>query len=351
MQSPNPYPPSPGQSPQQMAAPPRRSRTGLFVALFLLFGLLLLGVLGSLALFSLLKMTSASTGTNRLAERRISGTGTARIARIDVDGVILQRIVSPFSTSVASAELVIEKLRTAAADQTVEAVLLRVDSPGGGVTASDRIHQEVARLRKKKKVAVLMGDTAASGGYYLSVAADRIFAHPTTVTGSIGVIMTTLNIHEAAKEIGVHSVVVKSAERKDLLSPFKPLEEIEQDKVVYQKVIEHLYDRFTRLVSEGRGLSLESVKQLADGSVYNAQTALRSKLIDAIGYEVEALDWLKAQIKKDDVTLFEYVRPGGVFSRLLNESRFGVGRGSAPEQLFPWWPLRSRPAYLWLPGI
>ncbi len=351
MESPHPYPPSPGQSPQQMAAPARRSRTGMVVALVTLFGLLLMGLLGSLLIFSLLKMPGASNRDSRLTERKISGSGPARVARIDVNGIILQSDASPFSSSVASAELVIEKLRAAAADQTVEAVLLRVDSPGGGVTASDRIHREVARLSEKKKVAVLMGDTAASGGYYLSVAADRIFAHPTTVTGSIGVIMTTLNVHEAAEQLGIHSVVVKSAERKDLLSPFKPLEEIEQDKLVYQKVVTYLYDRFTRLVSEGRGLSLERVKQLADGSVYDAQTALDSKLIDAIGYEDEVLDWLKKQTKKKDVTLFEYVRPGGVFSRLFNESRLPVGQASAPEQLFPWWPLRSRPAYLWLPGI
>jgi protease-4 len=351
VENPHDYAPPPARNPERPPAPAKKSRAGLILALVALSGFFLVALLFGLAFYSLLKMPEAAARRSSLTERTVSGSGKTRIARIDVSGVILEGDSLMFSSSVATADLVIEKLRTAAADRTVEAVLMRVDSPGGGVTASDRIHREVAKLGKKKKVAVLMGDRATSGGYYVSVAAHRIFAHPTTVTGSIGVIMTTLNVHEAAKELGIRSVVIKSAERKDLLSPFKPPEEIEQDKLVFQKVVMHLYERFTQLVSEGRSLPLERVKELADGSVYDAQTAVDNKLIDAIAYEDEVLDWLKGELKEEDVTLFEYVKPGGFFQRLFTESRLGGPQPFRPEQIFPWWSLRSQPAYLWLPGI
>ncbi len=317
-------------------------------------GVLVMGMVGAAVLVGAAAMAERGPGDDTLTEVTVSGEGPTKIAKITISGVILQRMRLPLYRGTADVETVIEQLQRARFDDQVKGVLLYVDSPGGGVTASDRIHRAVSKTKAEKKVVALMGDRAASGGYYVSVAADRIFAHPTTTTGSIGVMMSSLNVHDLCKQHGVQMVVVKSTEHKDLLSAFKPLEELTYDKAVLQKVITSLYDRFTHLVSEGRGIPLERVRELADGRVYDAETALKNKLVDEIGYEEDAVDWMKKKLGKKQVKVIEYTRPLNLFARLLAGASLPaqqpLGLQTLPEAL-PWWPLRSRPAYLWVPGL
>jgi protease IV len=293
-----------------------------------------------------------ASGEGSITEELISGSGKTKVVRISVSGVIVERSrAAAFYDKVATADRVIEELQTAGEDKNVAAVMLRVDSPGGGVTASDRIHREVEKLREKKVVVVLMGDTAASGGYYISAAANRIFAHPTTVTGSIGVIVNSVNFHDLMKQFGVQAVTIKSGEYKDLLSPFKPVDELANDKAVYQRIVTTLYDRFAMLVSKGRNIPIDRVKELADGRIYDAQTALENKLIDEIGYQDDVLAWLKKKLGQKDLMLVEYTRPGGFFSRIFLESSDTDIKRVAISESLRWLELGARPMYLWLPGL
>ncbi len=288
---------------------------------------------------------------NGLTEERISGRGKKKVVRISISGVIVERTRTPFYDGAVTADRVIEELRMARKDDDVAAVMLRVDSPGGGVTASDRIHREVEKLREKKKVVVLMGDTAASGGYYVSVAAHKIYAHPTTVTGSIGVMVNSINVHDLMKQFGVQSVTIKSSEYKDLLSPFKPVAEMVDDKAVYQRIVMSMYERFVMLVSRGRGIPIDQVRELADGRIYDAKSALANGLIDEIGYQDDVLSWLKKKLGKKHFTLIEYTRPMGFFSRMLLEGSKRDFTSATLSNAVSWIELGSRPMYLWLPGL
>jgi protease IV len=215
-----------------------------------------------------------------------------RIAVVPVEGVINDEM----------AKTVNRHLKQYGDDSRVKAVILRVDSPGGGVSASQEIYREVKRLKedKKKTVVVSMGSVAASGGYYVACPADKIFANPGTVTGSIGVIAEWLNYKALAEWAKLKPVVFKSGEFKDTGSPTRELTEAETK--YFQAMIDELYNQFVGAVTEGRQgkgeagaeLTRERVAQLADGRVYTGETARKNGLVDEIGnYE----DVVKATAK------------------------------------------------------
>lgn len=166
-------------------------------------------------------------------------------------------------------------------DDRVPAVVVRVDSPGGAVGPSQEIHAEVRRLAAKKPVVISMGNLAASGGYYLAVPATRIVANPGTITGSIGVITQLPNVTALADKIGVTVNTVKSGPAKDLGNPFRPFSE--EDRTVFQGMIDDVYDQFVRAVAEGRKLPLEKVRAVADGRVITGEAALELGLVDELG--------------------------------------------------------------------
>jgi protease-4 len=175
----------------------------------------------------------------------------------------------------------VKQLHEFGVDDRIPAVVVRVDSPGGGVGPSQEIHAEVRRLAGKKPVVVSMGGLAASGGYYLAVPATRIVANPGTVTGSIGVITQVPNITELADKIGVDMHTVKSGPAKDLGNPFRPFSE--EDRAVYQGLIDDVYDQFVRAVAEGRELPEEKVRAVADGRILTGEQALELGLVDELG--------------------------------------------------------------------
>ena len=171
----------------------------------------------------------------------------------------------------------------------IKAVVLRINSPGGGVAASQEIHEAVKKFRAetRKKVVVSMSSVAASGGYYIACAADKIFANPGSITGSIGVIAEWYNYGDLLKWAKMQSVVIKSGELKDAGSPTRPLTDAE--KAYFQGLINNMYNQFVTAVSTGRKMNLENVRKLADGRVFTGQEAMGNGLIDEIGTFQDAL--------------------------------------------------------------
>ena len=211
------------------------------------------------------------------------------VAIVRVEGVIVSGDppISPFGTQSAAAHSgqIVRHLKWAEGNSNVKAVVLHVDSPGGSVVASSEIHQQMAAMTKP--VVVSMGELAASGGYYVSAPARMIFANPDTLTGSIGVIAQFLDLSQLLAEYGVAATTIKSGAFKDEGSMFRPMNDAE--KAVWQAIIDEAYEGFVNVVSDGRGLSPEEVKKIADGRVYTGRQAKELKLVDELGNLPEAV--------------------------------------------------------------
>jgi len=299
----------------------------------------------------------------RIQELTISGNpGEPKIAVIPIHGVLLPG-GSLFSADPA---LVLKAMLDAAReDKKVESVILRVDSPGGGITTSDVMHKAIMDFRKQsgKKVVVLMEDTAASGAYYVSCAAEHIMAHPTTVTGSIGVVMPLFDASGLLKKIGVADRAVKSGEFKEIGSPFaeRTPEEWAKEKQILDNIVGQMYEQFVRVVSDGRKLPADVVRKLADGRIYTAEDALKENLIDSVGYEEDAVNTAKQMAGLTGAHVVEYSRVRSLTEMLLMASRapnvtvrlgavsssigdaYGAAEGGLPLQ------GGERFLYLWLP--
>jgi protease-4 len=291
-----------------------------------------------------------------LEETTVEGQGDAKILIVDISGVISDEGITPI-LSVGSAPARVpllvrlrEELTKAEKDPKVRAVVLRINSPGGTVTASDIVYRELMLFRERTRrpvVAVLM-DLAASGGYYVALAADTIVAHPTTVTGSIGTIMVSVNAEGLMQKIGVTPVTIKSGARKDMGSPFRTL--TPEERAIFQSVIDDLHRQFTDKVAERRRLAPDVVKNLADGRVYTADQALAAKLIDQIGYMPEALGQARRAAGVEQARIVVYARPREY--RATYYARADVPTGSleaslaqlaavaglGPRFLYLWWP-------------
>jgi len=197
--------------------------------------------------------------------------GGERVAIIRIEGVIMD------------SRETIEELRRFRDNPSIKAVVLRIDSPGGGVVPSQEIHTEVLKARQdgRLKVVASMGNLAASGGYYIAAATDRIVANPGTLTGSIGVIMELANVQGLLEKVGVQSVVIKSGRYKDLASPFRAMSK--EDRVLLQRVLDDVHDQFIQAVAAGRALNVEEVRPLADGRIFTGRQARTAKLVDELG--------------------------------------------------------------------
>ena len=199
-----------------------------------------------------------------------------KIAIVEIKGVITQ-----------SSEI-IEEIQQYQEDEGVKAIILRIDSPGGGVGPAQEIHREILKIKTKKKVFTSMGSVAASGGYYIACASDLIVANPGTITGSIGVVMEFTNLEELLKKIGVKGVVLKGGEYKDVGSPFREM--TPDEKKIMQDVIDNVHQQFIRAVVEGRKLERSSVIKVADGRIFTGEQALELKLVDRMGNLQDAID-------------------------------------------------------------
>ena len=199
-----------------------------------------------------------------------------KIAIVEVKGVISQSAG------------VIEELQQYVEDEGVKGIILRIDSPGGGVGPAQEIYREIIKIKPKKKVVTSMGSVAASGGYYIACASDRIVANPGTITGSIGVIMQFSNLEELLKKIGVKGVVLKSGEHKDIGSPFREM--TPEEKRIMQEVLDNVHQQFIQAVAEGRKLDRAKVVQIADGRILTGEQAKNLGLVDEMGNLQDTID-------------------------------------------------------------
>ncbi|MGA2462762.1 MAG: signal peptide peptidase SppA [Thermodesulfobacteriota bacterium] len=199
-----------------------------------------------------------------------------KIAIVEIKGVITQ------------SSGIIEELNQYQEDEGVKAIILRIDSPGGGVGPAQEIHREILKVKSKKKVVTSMGSVAASGGYYIACASDLIVANPGTITGSIGVIMEFTNIEELFKKIGIKGVVLKSGEHKDIGSPFREM--TPEEKKIIQGVIDNVHQQFVQAVAKGRKMDQEKVMQIADGRILTGEQAKQIGLVDQIGNLQDTID-------------------------------------------------------------
>ena len=189
--------------------------------------------------------------------------------------------VIPIEGPITDSQDIVSQLVKFREDKGIKAIILRINSPGGGVGASQEIYREVRRTIKNKKVIASMGGVAASGGYYVAAGADKIVANPGTITGSIGVIMEFVRFEDLLKKIGVTLEVLKSGEFKDIGSPVREL--TEQDKKIIQSLISDIQDQFIEAVAQGRHLSVEQVRRIADGRIFSGAQAKVLGLVDTLG--------------------------------------------------------------------
>ena len=312
--------------PQNYHQPPARSAgCGQFavVGLVIFFIIAAIGVctlIGAAFLFSVannfFEELASEMQEKTVTERVIGGNTRAdkKIVILRIEGVI---------TSNADG-FVARQIRRAAADRTVHAVVLRVDSPGGTMAGSDYYLHLLKKMKGERNIPIVvsMGSIAASGGYYVSMAGDEIYAEPSTITGSIGVIASLFDASELLKKVGVEANPITSGEHKTMGSFTTPM--TDKERAIWQQLIDENFDRFKQIILEGREnfLDEEAVDQLATGQIYTAEQAHSHKLIDEIGFldEAVARAGRLANLTERDYKVVQY-RSKPTFMDVLTESR------------------------------
>lgn len=241
------------------------------------------------------------------------GDMLSKIAVLSINGVIQDTgdAESFFESPLYNHRSFMEQLDYVKEADDVKAIILQVNSPGGGVVESAQIHDKIKEIQKetKKPIYVSMGSMAASGGYYVSAPADKIFASPETLTGSLGVIMQGVNYAGLAEKYGVEFTTIKSGPYKDIMSPSRPMTEDERE--ILQSMIDNSYEGFVKVISEGRDMSVERVKEIADGRIYDGRQAKQLKLIDGFGYLEDVIENVRKDEKLGDATVVKYTESMG----------------------------------------
>ena len=286
------------------------------------------------------------------------GWSPSKIVLIDVSGLIMNgHKFSLMGEGENPVSVFVEHLDKASRDPSVRGVVLRINSPGGGVTASDVMYRELLRFKEctggKKPVVTVMMDVAASGGYYLACGSDEIVAYPTTVTGSIGVIMMNVNLKGTMDKLGVQTDAIKSGKMKDAGSPFRDMKA--DERALFQRLIDEYYDQFVHVVMAGRPKLTEArIRELADGRVYSGQQALENGLVDKVGTLRDALCSIKERIGAEHVRVVTYQRPTDYKPNIYARDPSGAPQVNVnllnlqmPETLFGFEPQFM---YLWTAG-
>ncbi|QXE00913.1 signal peptide peptidase SppA [Terribacillus sp. DMT04] len=296
-------------------------------------GFLVLVSVGFQTLFSVINSNfteafDSAAGTSFMNEEIIEdGDMMKRIAVLHVEGTIQDtgEESSLLGSATYNHNTFLERLEAAGQDDTVGGVIIEVNSPGGGVVESAEIHDKVVEIQEEygKPVYISMANTAASGGYYLAASANKIVAHPATLTGSIGVIMSTVNYAELADKIGIKQEVIKSAEHKDIMSATRDM--TDEERAILQSIIDDMYADFVQVIVDGRGMSESKVRELGDGRVYSGKQALDNGLVDDLGDLEDTIAMMKEEQGLKGAEVFEYTGDG-----------FGMGSfwATAAEGLF-----------------
>ena len=317
----------------------------------LVFGVLAALVLGGCSVLSI----DLQPRIRPLEESTLEGQGTAKILILDLSGVLSDE--TPGLSLTASAPRVPilariqEELRKASKDDNVKAIILRINSPGGTITASDTIYHEIVDFKQRTKLPVIAAilDVGASGGYYVACAADTIVANPTSVTGSIGVLMLTVNAHGLMEKIGVAPVAIKSGAMKDAGSPFRAL--TPEERAVFQGMIDDMYGRFVKIVVRSRKIPEARVREFADGRVYTSEQALSLGLIDKVAYLDQVVGMARQAAGVQEARVVMYHRPREYAASIYAKepappvtaesalSQFAtLVSGAGPRFMYLWWP-------------
>jgi len=250
------------------------------------------------------------------------GSGTNKVVRIPLSGMImLDQSASGIFGGVSSSDMALLAIRRASADPDVQAIIMEIDSGGGGITASDILYHALLNFKAKdprRRVVSICGDMAASGAYYIALASDRIIARPTTITGSIGVIIQSVNLRLLAERYGIADVTFKSGENKDLLNPLGDISE--QEREIVQSVVDAMHQRFVSLVAKHRSIPDDKLATLTDGRIFTAQAAMEQGLIDDIGYWEDAVSQTLTLLDVPDIIIYRYEESFSI-SALLKATR------------------------------
>lgn len=290
-----------------------------------------------------------------LEEVVVEGEGRDKVLVVDVAGMITDlpthRALGLVEEDSTLARIEAE-LAAAEDDDRIRAVVVYVRSPGGGVTASDDVYRAFRRFKEERKVPVVaaLGGVAASGGYYVACAADRIVAHPTTVTGSIGVIMVNLNLDGLLGKIGVRDATVKAGRYKDLMSPLRAT--TPEEREIVQGIVDALHGRFRDVVRENRRFDATQLAAVSDGRVFDAETARALGLVDEVGDLRAAVEAAKGAAGIERARVVRYRRSGESADTL--HARWQGGPDARPAFSVEWELLRNtgpRFLYLWDPAV
>jgi protease-4 len=285
-------------------------------------------------------------------EKTVEGSGGDKILMINVAGIISDtKDPGLFDRDDNLLVRIKEELTLATHDEHIKALVVRINSPGGTVTASDVIYHELMTFKDKRKipvVAVIM-DVGASGGYYIAAGADKIVAHPTSVTGSVGVIMLRVSAEGLLQKIGVDASAIKSGTKKDIGSPFRPM--TDEERAIFQGMINGFFSRFVEVVSKGRSLPPDRMKVVADGRVLTGPQALDLGLVDKIGYLEDGIVMAKTMAGLKEARVIMYARPDAYKNNIysLTEGTDNLAalarldvmsllRGGAPQFMYLWLP-------------
>lgn len=236
------------------------------------------------------------------------GTG-AKLALINLQGVISESESSSTINTGYNHRVFLQQIEDAFSQKDIKGIIIQMNSPGGGVYESDEVYHRLMQLKAKykKPLVVYMSQQAASGAYYISMAADKIYANQNTLTGSIGVIISTYNYSQLAEKIGIQDVTFKSAVNKDILNPMRPA--TDQEKAIMQELVNESYNGFVDVVVKGRNMERNQVLQLADGRIYSGNQAKQLKLVDELGYLENAIKGTADLVKTNDPQVILYENP------------------------------------------
>lgn len=279
-----------------------------------------------------------------LKEKWSYGTGTVKVARIAVQGIIFRETDGgPLRLRTDKVATILREIRAATADEQVKGIVLEINSPGGDLTSCDEIYAALQQFKHRypdRRIIAFATGVAASGGYYIALPGDHIMVEPTCVVGSIGVILQTLNWRVLAEKIGVTDTTVKSGENKDLLNPFREVRP--EQLALVQHLIDSFHARFCTLVSESRRMTMEELRPLADGRVFTAQDALRHRLVDSIGYWDDALAQMAQLLSVPAIRVVRYEYHPSLSEILANLRGplpdFRAMASEPPRLLYLWQP-------------
>ena len=263
-----------------------------------------------------------------------------RLAVIKIEGIIRDSEENGIFRNTTSSAAAEEFIAKATLDDNVKGIIIKINSPGGTVAASQELYKAILRARKKKPVVITMGDIAASGGYYIASAGSIIYANPGTLTGSIGVITSYLNFYDLLTKVGIKGVVIKSGEYKDIGNPTRPL--TEGERKILQKLLDDTYDQFITDVAKARTMNKSEVQKIAKGLIYTGKQAKKIGLVDYLGgYYIavkhaqklakEKFPYLRTKYGERDLPIEETWKSSSVFDILLNS----INKKSLPEIVSP----------------